>query len=169
MSDVLSLKEKLKKIKMVITDVDGVLTDGGLYYSGDGMVMKRFDVKDGMGVVLLRKHGIKCGIISTDVSQIIDKRGERLKMDFVYTGIWDKETKMNEECEKQGILKENVAFIGDDVNDKSIMALAGFTAAPSDAVPEIAEMADYLCKKRGGRGAFRELAELILGAQTEQI
>ena len=92
------LKEKLNKIKLLITDVDGVLTDGGLYYSEDGLVLKKFNVKDGMGVRRLKEICIECGIISTDEPNIIMKRNERLKMDFIYTGVWDKKSKLNEIC-----------------------------------------------------------------------
>jgi len=159
------LNNKLKKIKLLITDVDGVLTDNGLYYTEDGLVMKKFNVKDGMGVVLLRKVGIKTGIISTDGSEIIKKRAERLKMDFVYTGTWEKELKMNEICEVMNISKEEVAFIGDDVNDIGIINEAGLTACPADAVPEIKNMVDLVLEKKGGEGVFRELTELILDAQ----
>ena len=87
-------KERLNRIKLLITDVDGVLTDGGLYYSEDGLVMKKFNVKDGVGVRRLKEIGIECGIISTDEPNIIMKRNERLKMDFIYTGVWDKKSKL---------------------------------------------------------------------------
>ncbi len=154
--------EKLKQIKMLITDVDGVLTDGGLYYTEEGMIMKKFNVKDGMGTFLLRNKGVLCGIISTDVSPVITKRGERLKMDFTYIGIHDKKSKMLELCDEYGITPEEVAFIGDDVNDISIIETVGFSAAPSDAVDKIIDMVDYICVREGGKGAFREVVDLIL-------
>lgn len=154
--------EKIKHIKMLITDVDGVLTDGGLYYTQEGMIMKKFNVKDGMGTFLLRNKGVLCGIISTDVSPVITKRGERLKMDFTYIGIQDKKSKMMELCDEYGILPEEVAFIGDDVNDISIIESVGFSAAPSDAVDKIINMVDYICVREGGKGAFREVVDLIL-------
>jgi YrbI family 3-deoxy-D-manno-octulosonate 8-phosphate phosphatase len=159
------MKDRLKKIKLLITDVDGVLTDNGLYYTEDGLVMKKFNVKDGMGVVRLRQAGIKTAIISTDESKIIQKRAERLKMDFVYTGTWDKDLKMKEICEIMNISAEEVAFIGDDVNDIGIIEAAGITACPADAMPEIKNMVDIVFDKNGGEGVFREFAELILDAQ----
>ncbi len=160
--------EKLKKIKMVITDVDGVLTDGGLYYTADGLVIKKFNVKDGMGTVLLKEKGIICGIISTDISPVITKRGERLKLDFTYIGIHDKKAKMLELCDEYGILPEEVAFIGDDVNDIGIIQSVGVSAAPSDAVDKIIDMVDYICVREGGKGAFRELADLVLKHKFEE-
>lgn len=154
--------EKIKKIKLVITDVDGVLTDGGLYYTAEGLVMKKYNVKDGMGAVLLRKRGFLCGIMSTDVSPVITKRGERLKLDFTFIGISDKKSKMLELCDEYGIEAENVAFIGDDVNDIEVIESVGFAACPNDSVDEIIERSDYICKRNGGNGAFREFADLIL-------
>lgn len=165
-NDFNSLEQKLRKIKLIITDVDGVLTDGGLYYTDEGMVMKRFNVKDGMATHLLREKGIKCGIISTDKSSIITKRAERLKLDFAYIEVWDKKSKMLEICSEYNILPENVAFIGDDVNDIEIIKNVGFSAAPKDAVDKIISIVDYVCTKNGGHGAFREFADLILSCQN---
>ncbi|MBN2571020.1 MAG: HAD hydrolase family protein [Ignavibacteriales bacterium] len=156
------LKNKIKKIKFVITDVDGVLTDGGLYYTNDGLVMKKFQVKDGMGTALLRNAGIEYGIISTDVSEMAIKRAERLKMNFCYIAIENKAEKVREICKEKNLKLENIAFIGDDVNDISIMKIAGLTACPKDATAQIKKLSDYICKKNGGEGAFREFVDLIL-------
>lgn len=168
--------EKIKKIKLVLTDIDGVWTDGGLYYTADGMVMKRFNVKDGMGVNRLRERGIETGIVSGDNSDIITARGQRLKLDLIYIGIRDKKQVLDEICNLRNLKYENIAFIGDDVNDIEILQSAGLTAAPSDAMDEIIEMADYVCKRRGGDGAFREFVEFILqtidpksSKQTEKV
>ena len=157
--------ERLSKIKLVITDVDGVLTDNGLYYTDEGLVMKKFNVKDGMGAVLLRKKGIKTAIISTDESSIIKKRAERLKMDFIYTGTWEKDLKMKEICAIMNISADEAAFIGDDVNDIGIINAAGITACPADAMPEIKSIVDFVLPQNGGCGVFREFAEMILDAQ----
>jgi len=162
------LLNKLSKIKLVITDVDGVLTDGGLYYSSEGLVMKKFNVKDGMGTHLLRNSGILTGIITTDgdSNQLINKRAERLKLDFLYTGVWDKESKLKEACVQYKLDLENIAFIGDDVNDLSIIKKIGFSAAPNDAVTEVLEIVDLVLQKKGGEGVFREFADLILKAKA---
>ena len=158
---------QLSKIKIVITDVDGVLTDGGLYYTSDGLVMKKFNVKDGMGMKLLRDAGIKNGIITTDTSELIRIRGERLKVDYIYLGVWDKENKLLEICKNENLLPENTAFIGDDVNDIGIIKAAGFSACPSDAVTQIKEIVDLVLPTKGGQGAFREFADLVLKVQSE--
>lgn len=162
-----NLTSKLQQIKLVITDVDGVLTDGSLFYSTDGMIMKKFFVKDGMAVHLLREHGIKCGIISSDKTDIILRRSERLKLDFAFQDVLNKKEKLFEVCQTMNINKESVAFIGDDVNDIEIIKNVGFSAAPSDAVPEIQKIVDYVCQKPGGMGAFRELADLIISVQKQ--
>lgn len=156
------LMTKIQNVKLVVTDVDGVLTDGGLYYTSEGLKMKKFNVKDGMGVVLLRKNEIKCGIISTDTSDIIKKRAERLKMDFAEVGIWDKDEKLLELCDQFNIETENVAFIGDDVNDIGIIQKVGVSFAPDDALLEIKEIVDVVLSKKGGEGVFREMVQLIL-------
>ena len=155
----------LKDLLVVITDVDGVLTDGGLYYTSEGLVMKKFNVKDGMGMRLLKELGVKNAIITTDTSELIKIRGERLKVDYLFLGIWDKETKLHEICSLENIPPKNVAFIGDDVNDIGIINNAGFSACPSDAVEEIKDIVDLVLTKKGGDGVFRELVDLIIKAK----
>ncbi len=157
-----AILEKIKKIDVVLTDVDGVLTDGGLYYTADGLVMKKFQVKDGMGVRRLRDAGFKTGMITTDTSEFVKLRAERVKMDYVYMGIWKKQDAMNEICKELGKNPENIAFIGDDENDLTIMAEAGFTVCPADAVDNVKDAVDMVLSKKGGEGVFRELAELLL-------
>jgi len=155
----------LNKIKLVITDVDGVLTDGGLYYTSDGLIMKKFNVKDGMGMRLLKDLGVKNAIITTDTSQLIKIRGERLKVDYLFLGIWDKENKLHEICASEKISTDEVAFIGDDVNDIGIINNSGFSACPSDAVEGIKDIVDLVLTQKGGDGAFRQLADLIIKAK----
>ena len=155
----------ISKIKIVITDVDGVLTDGGLYYTSEGLVMKKFNVKDGMGMRLLRDHGIKSAIITTDTSDLIKIRAERLKVDYLFLGIWDKENKLLEICDKENIRPQNVAFIGDDVNDAGIISIAGISACPADAVAPVKDSVDLILTQNGGSGVFREFSDLILKYQ----
>lgn len=159
------INDKLKKIKLVITDVDGVLTDGGLYYSKDGLVMKKFNVKDGIAARRLREFGFECGIISTDGPDLIEARNKRLKMDFVVTETWNKLEKLEELCNERNITSENVAYLGDDINDLSIIKAVGFSACPCDAVDSILNSVDHICKRRGGDAVFREFAELIIAAK----
>ena len=154
--------EILREIKLVLTDLDGCLTDGGMYYSAEGQVLKKFNVKDGMGNRLLREAGIQTGVITTDASDIIKSRGEKLKIDFIATGIWDKQITAGDICRELGITFQQVAFLGDDVNDMELLKLVGFSACPADAIDEVKEMTDYVLTRNGGEGAFRELADLIL-------
>ena len=142
-----TLLNKLKNIKLVITDIDGVLTDGWLFYTAEGLVMKKFNVKDGMGMRLLKDSGIKNGIITTDTSDLIKTRAERLKVDYLFFGIWDKENKLFDICKSENISTENVAFIGDDVNDLGIIKESGFSACPQDAITSIKEVVDLILTK----------------------
>jgi len=159
----LHLKEKLEKIKLVLTDNDGVLTDAGVYFSEKGEEFKRFSIRDGMGVERLRKHaGIETVIITGEKSGSVKARAEKLKIKEYYLGVKHKTEILPEVLKKNKITPENIAFIGDDVNDLEIMRLVGFKATPSDGMDFIKDIADYICKNRSGNGAFRELAELII-------
>lgn len=158
----MSLMSKISKIKIVLTDVDGVLTDGGMYYTDEGQVMKKFNVKDGLGAVLLKKNGYQIGIISSDKSPLIRTRGERLSMDYIYVDARDKVKALNEICEKNNLTYENIAFIGDDLNDLEMLKAVGFSAAPSDSVDEVLAVVDYVCTRKGGKGAYREYVDLIM-------
>ncbi len=162
------LTDKIRKIKLFLTDVDGVLTDGGMYYTNEGLVMKKFQVKDGMGSYLLREKGIKVGLISSDKAPIGRIRGERLEFHYIYTGDLNKLPALEEICQKEGISFENVGYIGDDVNDRDIIKVVGFSACPNDAVESIKEIVDYTCSKKGGHGAYREVVDLILATLNEE-
>lgn len=157
------LKEKLEKIKIVLTDNDGVLTDTGVYYSEKGEEFKRFSIRDGMGVERLRKHaGIETIIITGEKSGSVKARAEKLKIKEYYLGVKHKTEILPEVLKKNNITPENIAFIGDDVNDLEIMKQVGFAASPSDGMDFIKDISDYVCINRSGNGAFRELAELII-------
>ena len=153
--------QKCRKIKLIISDVDGVLTDGGMYYSKTGEVMKKFNSKDGMGVELLRKK-IKVVLMTKERSQIVLKRAKKIKVDQVYAGIKNKELLLPKICVEYKISKNEIAYIGDDVNDFNIMKQIGLSAVPSDGNEKIKNISDYICKTKGGDGAFRELVDLIL-------
>jgi YrbI family 3-deoxy-D-manno-octulosonate 8-phosphate phosphatase len=157
-----NLKTKLKKIKLVVCDVDGVLTDGGLYYSDSGLAMKKFNVKDGMAVRLLREVGIETAVVTTDISEMIISRARRLNIEHCYIGEWNKEEKVKEICNSLGINMAEAAFIGDDVNDLKVISEVGFSACPADAVAKVQEKVDYICKAKGGEGVLREITEMIL-------
>ncbi len=161
-SRMLKLIPKLRKIKLVVCDIDGVLTDGSLYYDGNGLALKKFNVKDGMAVWLLRRAGIETAIVSTDVSPVILARAKRLEIQHCYIGEEDKKRKVKAICEEMNISLEEVAFIGDDVNDIEVIKSVGFGACPVDAVLEVKVAADYVCKTEGGRGVLREITEMLL-------
>jgi 3-deoxy-D-manno-octulosonate 8-phosphate phosphatase (KDO 8-P phosphatase) len=161
-----TLKEKARRIKLLLTDVDGVLTDNGVYYSEAGEVMKRFSIRDGMGVERLRKHcGIETGIITGETSGSVAKRAEKLHITELHLGIKDKGSLLAVIMERKGLLPEEIAFIGDDVNDIAIMQLAGLTACPVNAMPQVIAVVDFHCTQRGGDGAFREFAEWLIACR----
>jgi len=159
----LHLKEKAEKIKVILTDVDGVLTDTGIYYGQTGEAFKRFSVRDGMGIERLRKYaGIETIFITGENSNTVKTRAEKLKMTEFYLGVKKKEEVLEIIKKKNGFVREEIAYIGDDSNDFDVMQLCGFTATPNDGMNFIKDIADYICESKAGYGAFREFAELIL-------
>jgi 3-deoxy-D-manno-octulosonate 8-phosphate phosphatase (KDO 8-P phosphatase) len=163
----LHLKEKLEKIKIVLTDNDGVLTDTGVYYSTKGEEFKRFSIRDGMGVERLRKYaGVETIIITGEESGSVRTRAEKLKIKEYYLGVKKKEELLPEIMRKNNIAPEEIAFVGDDSNDFELMKLVGFNATPADGMSFIKDLADYVCDNKGGNGAFREVAELIIAFKT---
>ncbi|MCI0448699.1 MAG: HAD-IIIA family hydrolase [Chlorobi bacterium] len=164
----LKIKEKARKIKLVLTDSDGVLTDTGVYYSERGEEMKRFSIRDGMGVERLRNlAGVETGIVTGELSGSVKKRAEKLLIHEVHQGVKDKKAVLNEIVKRKKIKLENVAFIGDDTNDLDVLTMAGLSACPSDAVIQIKQIVDYITDSKGGYGAFRDFAELIIASIEE--
>jgi 3-deoxy-D-manno-octulosonate 8-phosphate phosphatase (KDO 8-P phosphatase) len=159
------LIEKAKKIKLLLTDCDGVLTDGGVYYSESGEVMKRFNIRDGMGVERLRKMGIPTGIITGERSPSVVRRAEKLNIEELHLGVKDKPEKLRTILSRLALKKEEIAYIGDDVNDLEVMQMVGLTACPNDAISLVKPHVDYICEAKGGQGAFREFVELIIAAR----
>ncbi|HWB28164.1 MAG TPA: HAD hydrolase family protein [Chitinophagaceae bacterium] len=160
------LKEKAAKIKLLLTDSDGVLTDNGVYYGEGGEVFKKFSIRDGMGVERLRNLcGVDTGIVTGETSPSVKKRAEKLKITELNLGVKDKAGILNDILERKNVLADQVAYIGDDVNDLAIMEKVGFTACPADAMEQVAIKVDYVCKNKGGYGAFREFAECIIALQ----
>lgn len=162
------LNEKLENIKVVLTDNDGVLTDTGVYFSAKGEEFKRFSIRDGMGIERLRKYvGVETIIITGEESGSVRARAEKLKIKEYYLGAKNKEELLTEIMKKNNLTKDQIAFIGDDSNDYEIMKLVGFKATPADGMSFIKEIADYVCENKGGNGAFREVAELIIGFKSK--
>lgn len=153
---------RLKNIKMFLTDCDGCLTDGGMYYSETGDELKKFCAQDGLGIRLLREKGIICGIITGEDTQIVRRRAEKLELDILEMGIRDKLSTVKELCRQYGILPEQIAYVGDDVNDLAVLEAVGFSASVPNAGKSVRKAVDYVTKRPGGSGAVREVIEYIL-------
>ena len=159
----INLVRKARKIKLVLTDNDGVLTDTGVYYSGKGEVLKRFSIRDGMGVERLSKvSGIETGIITGELSPSVKKRAQKLGIKELHLGVRNKPLLLGQILKRKQLKAENIAFIGDDINDIELIRSVGLSAAPADAMPDIKNIVNYICEEKGGNGAFREFAELII-------
>jgi len=154
--------KKINKIKLILTDVDGVLTDAGMYYTESGDEFKKFNTRDGMGVKLLKEKGFMVGIVTTENSSIVDRRAKKLNIDMVYKGVEDKRKVFKEIMKQYNLMENEIAYIGEDINDLDIVKLSGFSATVSDGMDIVKKNVDYICKKKGGEGAFREFAELFL-------
>lgn len=157
--------EKLSKIKLLSLDVDGVLTDGGIYYTDTGDSMRKFNAKDGMGIVHLQAAGIPVCIISMGLPGAIDHRAKRLGIKYVYTDVADKAESMREIVADLGISLEDVAHMGDDINDLSLFKVVGMRISVADGMEEVKDAADVISTKIGGAGAVREIADIIRHAQ----
>lgn len=161
--------QKTLGIKLLLTDCDGVLTDAGVYYGESGEVLKKFNIRDGMAVERMRQlANIDTGIITGELSPSLIKRAEKLKISELHLGIKDKRAALREIMGRLGLHASEVAYIGDDCNDLGIIELVGFTAAPCDALSFVKEKVDYVCSAKGGDGAFRELAELLIESARKQ-
>jgi YrbI family 3-deoxy-D-manno-octulosonate 8-phosphate phosphatase len=164
---------KLKKpfpsdIKLLILDVDGVMTDAGMYYSENGDMMKKFNAKDGMGILQLTKTGFQVGIISSGFKgELVKKRADTLKIQHFYLGREHKLDILKQWCEKLNISLAQVAMIGDDVNDLEVMQAIGFSACPADATTKILEQVDCILSKKGGEGCVREFIEDVMGVEVK--
>jgi 3-deoxy-D-manno-octulosonate 8-phosphate phosphatase (KDO 8-P phosphatase) len=161
---------KAMNIKLLLTDCDGVLTDSGVYYSSFGEELKRFSLRDGMGVERLRNLAeIETGILTGEVSMIVQRRAEKLNISEIHQGCTDKYSVLQDILKKRGLKEENIAYIGDDINDLEVLIHAGLSACPADAFQMVREQADLVMKCKGGHGAFREFAEMIIYLKRRSI
>lgn len=154
--------ERAKKIKLIATDIDGVWTDGTMYYSPEGEVLKAFSTYDGMGVQLLREVGLEVAILTGENSLAVKARAEKLKVEHLFLGEKYKLERINELCNKLNISLEEVAYIGDDVNDLEILNAVGLSAMACNSPILHRFTPDYITKKEGGKGAFRDFVDQIL-------
>ena len=153
---------KLPQVKMFLTDSDGCLTDGGMYYSENGDELKKFNTKDGMGFELLKKSGIITGIITGEDRELVKKRADKLKLDICEMGVGDKLSCINEMCRRYKIDINNVLYIGDDINDLEAISKVGVGCCVSNAHVSLKSVAKYVSNVKGGEGAIREIADWVL-------
>jgi N-acylneuraminate cytidylyltransferase len=152
----------LKKVKLLVMDVDGVLTDSYVYCDNNGLEMKRFSVRDGMGLGIVKDLGIKTAIITKEKTNIIDFRAKKIRIDYVYKGIDNKMDILEKISLDSGIALENIAYIGDDINDLEVLRAAGFSAVPYNCEEPLKSIADYICQNNGGQGCVREICNMII-------
>lgn len=157
-------------IKLLILDVDGVMTDSGMYYSEEGDMLKKFNAKDGMGILQLTKSGFQVGIISSGFrGELVKKRADLLQIQNFYLGREHKLEILEKWCKKLNIELQQVAMIGDDVNDLDVMKNIGFSACPSDASHQVIQQVDCVLTKKGGEGCIREFIEDVMGINVTYI
>ena len=158
----------LQSIRLLATDVDGVLTDGGMYYAESGDEWKKFNTRDGMGLKLLQQAGIITAIVTRERTKLVTRRAEKLAIPELHQGVLDKLSLVREMAARYGLTLSQVAYIGDDINDLEALKAVGFSATPADGMPQIIAAVDYVCQRKGGEGAVREISELILAAQRSK-
>jgi len=162
---VTSAAERAAAVRLLVLDVDGVLTDGRLHFGADGEALKVFDVRDGLGIKLLRESGIAVAILSARSSAIVERRARELGIERVVQGASDKGAAFAALAQSLGVVPAHCAYVGDDWPDLAVLVRVGFAATVADAAPEVRRAAHWIATAGGGRGAVRELAEFILRAQ----
>jgi len=158
------MQEKLKNIKLLLLDVDGILTDGSIIINDRGEETKVFHVRDGHGLKLVQRSGIRVGLLTGRESGVVAHRSAELGIDLVIQGAKDKLEKFDQLLQQENLKAEQVAYLGDDLIDLPVLRRAGFSATASDGIVEVREMVDYVATLPGGRGAVREVCELLLRA-----
>lgn len=161
----MNVEERARRIKLLLMDCDGVLTDGRVYFGPSGEELKVFHVRDGQGLVNWHKAGFRSGIISGRNSKIVDLRGGQLGIEFIWQGRKEKIAAFREIIDAANVLPEETAFIGDDTPDAEVMPFVGFAVAVADALDEVKAAAQYITRRDGGRGAVREVIDLLLDAK----
>ncbi|GJL51364.1 MAG: hypothetical protein NPIRA01_25910 [Nitrospirales bacterium] len=161
-------KKVLQRIRLVALDVDGVLTDGGMYYGESGEELKKFQTRDGMGIKLLQAENIITAIVTMEQTKIVQRRAKKLAIPEVHQGIRDKLSALHALVSKYDLSLSEVAYMGDDVNDLEALRHVGFAATPADGMDPVRRVVHYICRHEGGDGAVREVADLILSARGAQ-
>jgi len=163
------LLERARRIKLLCLDVDGVLTDAGMYYSANGEELKKFNTRDGMGIALLRELGIPTALITREDSPIVTARALKLRVEDVYLGSLAKRVAVDDLRQKYGLSYEEIAYVGDDVNDLPALECVGLPCSVVDGARAAREAAAYVTARRGGDGAVREVCDLIMAARSADI
>ena len=159
------IRDKIKMIKLLATDVDGTLTDGGMYYTTKGDVMKKFHARDGMGVNLLKRRNIPTILITKEMNSINKKWAKNMNIKKVYEGVREKEKLVKILCNQFKVRSGEICYIGDDVNDIELMKKIGLSACPADANYIVKKEVDIILKIQGGKGALREIVDLIMSVK----
>ncbi|HKP00204.1 MAG TPA: HAD hydrolase family protein [Nitrospiraceae bacterium] len=163
------LRKRLSQIRLFATDVDGVLTDAGMYYAESGDEWKKFNTRDGMGIKLLQRAEIITAIVTQERTKLVARRAEKLVIPELHQGVMDKLLCIREMAARHGMTLSQVAYIGDDINDLEALKAVGFSASPADGMPHVTAVVDYVCQKKGGEGAVREIVEMILEAKKSKV
>lgn len=161
------LPQRLRQLQLLVLDVDGVLTDGGLSYSPDGQIWRRFDVRDGLGLKLLQQAGLTLALMSGGRSGAIERRAADLGISFCFCEVTNKQSKLRWLQQELAVEPQATGFVGDDLNDLVVRPQVGLLVAPADSCQPVRRQADLVLRRRGGQGAVRELAERILQARGE--
>lgn len=156
------MKRMLDKIKVIVLDVDGTLTDGGVYIDSNGVEIKKFNIKDGGGIALATRAGYEFMILTGRKSYCVEKRAQELKIKYLYQGVDNKVDILESFMKENSLMPENVVYMGDDFNDLDCMKLVGFVACPADAMQCVKDIADFVSEHNGGFGAVRDLCEMLL-------
>jgi len=165
--DTLPKKTDTYNIKLFLTDVDGVLTDAGMYYSHTGETLKKFNTRDGQAFALLKDAGIKTGIITREDTKIVSGRAEKMCVDFLYQDVTDKLEIVKSLVKKLKLVPSEICYIGDDIHDIETLGYVGLAAVPKDAIRQCKAKADYICSTKGGKGCVREVADFVLSKRTK--
>jgi len=168
-TDVQEVLFRLGKIKLLAMDVDGTLTDAAMYYSPRGEEFKRFSTRDGMGITLLHKSGISTALVTSEHSETAAVRGTKLNIPYIVLGCRNKSVAIKEIAEKAECELNEIAYIGDDINDLNVMQIVGVCACPANASVFVLQSSDYICVNNGGNGAVREFCEIILLSQNKSV
>ena len=160
-------QERLSRLKLVVLDVDGTLTDGRIIYGNDGMEMKQFHVRDGAGILLAQNAGLEFMILTGRKSECVRRRAEELHITALLQGVSDKAAELSRQLTQRNLEKEDVAYMGDDLVDLSAMEICGYCACPADAAEDVKAVCDYIAPSKGGHGAVRDFLEFCLKARGQ--